>query len=360
MGDNLGIRHRETPHGSTHLPRQFRRRHRPGLGRVGPRRRPGPPPAGHRHPPALLRREGRPPLPLPSRGALPARRARHARAPAAVHGRGRAWTTPSSSIPSRTRTTTATWSTAWRSARGKLKGTCLFFADRPGSLDRMAELVKRHEGQIVAARIHAYAPDRLPPFGKPELRAFWKQVGDLGLAVQLHFEPRYAPGFEPLIREFPRTTVIIDHLGRPFQGTPQEHAVVLGWAKLPNTVMKLSSLPEKDAVPAPGRRPGHPGADGRLRPGPADLRRRLRGRGDRGVVPGRPGAAAVVPGAPARRGTGQGPGRQRGPALRLPGGGGLTPSRSLRGRPHPLRATACRCNPHATISGSSSGIPVRD
>ena len=51
-------------------------------------------------------------------------------------------------------------------------------------------------------------------FGTPELRSLWKHAGDLSLAVQLHFEPRYAPGFEPLIREFPRTTVIIDHLGR--------------------------------------------------------------------------------------------------------------------------------------------------
>ena len=102
--------------------------------------------------------------------------------------------------------------------KGKLKGTCLFFADRPGSLDRMSELVQKHDGQIVAARIHAYAPDRLPPFGKPELRAFWKRAGDLGLAVQLHFEPRYAPGFAPLIREFARTKVVIDHLGRPLQG----------------------------------------------------------------------------------------------------------------------------------------------
>ena len=133
--------------------------------------------------------------------------------------------------------------------RGRLKGTCLFFADRPGSLDRMDALVKKHEGRIVAARIHAYAPDRLPPFDKPELRAFWERVGDLGLAVQLHLEPRYAPGFEPLIKEFPRTTVVIDHLGRPFQGTPQEHAVVLGWSRLPNTVMKLSSLPEKGQYP---------------------------------------------------------------------------------------------------------------
>ncbi len=133
--------------------------------------------------------------------------------------------------------------------KDKLKGTCLFFADRPGSLDRMTELVRKHERRIVAARIHAYAPKRLPPFGKPELRAFWNHVGDLGLAVQLHFEPRYAPGFEPLIRAFPQTKVIIDHLGRPFQGSPQEYAVVLGWAKLPNTIMKLSSLPAKEQYP---------------------------------------------------------------------------------------------------------------
>jgi hypothetical protein len=37
--------------------------------------------------------------------------------------------------------------------KGKLKGTCLFFAERPGSLDRMTELVRKHEGQVVAARI---------------------------------------------------------------------------------------------------------------------------------------------------------------------------------------------------------------
>jgi predicted TIM-barrel fold metal-dependent hydrolase len=131
----------------------------------------------------------------------------------------------------------------------KLKGTCLFFAERPGSQDRITELVKRHKGRIVAARIHAYAPNRLPPFGQPELRALWRHVGDLGLEVQLHFEPRYAPGFEPLIKEFPHTTVIIDHLGRPFQGTPEEYAVVLGWARFPNTVMKLSALPAKEQYP---------------------------------------------------------------------------------------------------------------
>lgn len=132
---------------------------------------------------------------------------------------------------------------------GRLKGTCLFFADRPGFAMGMASLVKRNRGLIVAARIHAYAPDRLPPFGSQQLRQLWQTAADLGLAVQLHFEPRYAPGFEPLIREFPETTVIIDHLGRPMQGTVEEHDVVVGWSRLPNTVMKVSSLPDQDKYP---------------------------------------------------------------------------------------------------------------
>jgi predicted TIM-barrel fold metal-dependent hydrolase len=114
----------------------------------------------------------------------------------------------------------------------------------------MAALVKRaRKGSIVALRIHAYAPERLPPFGKPELRALWKAAGELRLAIQLHFEPRHAPGFEPLIAEFSQTPVIIDHLGRPFQGTPEEHAAVLRWARFKNTHIKLSALPSPTEYP---------------------------------------------------------------------------------------------------------------
>ena len=131
----------------------------------------------------------------------------------------------------------------------QLKGTCLFFANRPGSVDRMPDLVKRFPGPIVTARLHAYAPGRLPPFGTAELRHLWKTASDLGLALQLHFEPRYAPGLEPYIKEFSKTKVVIDHLGRPFQGTPKEHAVVIRWARFRNTVMKVSSLPAQDRYP---------------------------------------------------------------------------------------------------------------
>ena len=124
--------------------------------------------------------------------------------------------------------------------RGKLMGTILCFADRPGSTKQLPRLAKR--GDVVAARVHAYAPDRLPPFGKPELRALWKLAADNGLAMQLHFEPRWCAGFEPLIKEFRETPVLIDHLGRPLQGTPEEWGRVARWADFPNTHVKLSSL----------------------------------------------------------------------------------------------------------------------
>ena len=131
--------------------------------------------------------------------------------------------------------------------KGKLKGTCLFFAGRAGTPAKLKELAKAVP--LVAGRIHAYHPDRLPPFGKPELAALWKLYAENGLAVQLHFEPKYAEGFSPLIKEYKDTPVLIDHLGRPFQGTEKEYATVLAWAKYPNVVMKLSSVPDKKVYP---------------------------------------------------------------------------------------------------------------
>jgi predicted TIM-barrel fold metal-dependent hydrolase len=129
----------------------------------------------------------------------------------------------------------------------KLKGTCLFFADRPDTPQRLTDLAKKLP--LVAVRVHAYNPDRLPPFGKPELRSLWKLAGELGLAVQVHFEPRWAEGFEPLIREFPTVRVLVDHLGRPFQGTAKEHERVVGWAKYDHVVVKLSAVPNRNAYP---------------------------------------------------------------------------------------------------------------
>jgi predicted TIM-barrel fold metal-dependent hydrolase len=131
--------------------------------------------------------------------------------------------------------------------KGKLKGTALVFADRPGSVAQLPDLVKRLG--VVAVRIHAYAPERLPPFGRREMRDLWARAGELGIAVQLHFEPRYAARFEPYLTEFADTKVIIDHLGRPFQGSPEEHALVVRWSRFKNTIIKLSSAPSREVYP---------------------------------------------------------------------------------------------------------------
>jgi predicted TIM-barrel fold metal-dependent hydrolase len=132
--------------------------------------------------------------------------------------------------------------------KGRLKGTLLVFCDRPGSMEKLPELAKRLP--VVTARIHAYQPDRLPPFGKPELRQLWKLASDHGLAIQLHFVPEHAAGFEPLIREFKQTRVIVDHLGRPFGAKAADYDRVVRWADFPNVVMKLSSLPTTDTKDA--------------------------------------------------------------------------------------------------------------
>jgi predicted TIM-barrel fold metal-dependent hydrolase len=126
------------------------------------------------------------------------------------------------------------------------KGTCHLFADRPGWKDELARLAKR--GNLVAFRVHAYAPERLPPFGAG-LHALWKAGADLGLVAQIHFEPHYAGGFAPLIEEFGKTPVLIDNLGRPNLATTEEFQTVLRWARFPHVHMKLSGLPNPDEYP---------------------------------------------------------------------------------------------------------------
>ncbi|WP_145123800.1 amidohydrolase family protein [Rosistilla oblonga] len=133
--------------------------------------------------------------------------------------------------------------------KGRLKGTCLFFADQPNSLQRLPQFLRQHEDHIVATRLHAYAPGRLPPWGTPELDRLWSIATDAGVAMQIHLEPRYAERLDPYIRRYRETQVIIDHLGRPMQGTLEEHAVVLRWSELPNTVMKLAAIPDQNKYP---------------------------------------------------------------------------------------------------------------
>lgn len=143
------------------------------------------------------------------------------------------------------------------------KGTCLFdpaLADTPA---RMRELVKRRPGRIVALRIHAMRKCTEPAsaggaikdrdLGSAAMKTTWRAASELGLAIQMHFIPCHARAIRALAETFRDTSVVLDHLGRHGQGTPQEYEDVFRMAKLPRVYMKFSGVGYSSKEPPPHR-----------------------------------------------------------------------------------------------------------
>jgi predicted TIM-barrel fold metal-dependent hydrolase len=130
---------------------------------------------------------------------------------------------------------------------GYFKATCMFDplkADTPG---RMRELADRWPKRIVALRIHEMSmtpessgPIRNRDMKDPRMAACWRAVASMGMAVQMHFIPGQAPAIHGLAAQFSETTVILDHMGRPGQGTGAEYNEVLKLAALPRVILKYS------------------------------------------------------------------------------------------------------------------------
>ena len=134
---------------------------------------------------------------------------------------------------------------------GYFKGTCLFDPLREDTPNRMRALAERWPKRIVALRIHemsmtpeADRPIRNRDMKDPRMVNCWQAVASMGLAVQMHFIPGQAPNIRALATRFPETTVILDHMGRPGQGTETEYEEVLKLAQLPRVILKYSSWGE--------------------------------------------------------------------------------------------------------------------
>lgn len=137
-------------------------------------------------------------------------------------------------------------------SQGFFKGTCLFDPIAPETPARMTDLVKRNPGRIVALRIHENRKADVAPttsgairdrdLKHPAMKTTWRKAHDLGLAIQMHLIPLHAPGITALAREFSSTPVLLDHLARAGEGTPEQYAQVLAMAKLPNVYMKFSGV----------------------------------------------------------------------------------------------------------------------
>jgi predicted TIM-barrel fold metal-dependent hydrolase len=131
-----------------------------------------------------------------------------------------------------------------------LKGTCLFDPVAADTPERMRDLIRRNKDRIVALRIHENRERGVPPtrsgairdrnLKDPRVKKTWRAAGDLNLAIQMHCIPLHAPEIAALAGEFSSIPVVIDHLARWKQGTPEEYTQVLAMAKLGNVYMKFS------------------------------------------------------------------------------------------------------------------------
>ena len=146
-------------------------------------------------------------------------------------------------------------------APGFFKGTCLFdpvAADTPA---RMAALVRRNPKRIVALRIHETRAPGTPPLAAgpikdralrtPAMHTTWRAAADLGLAIQMHFLPAYAVQIGELAQAFPQVPVILDHLARAGEGSPEEFEDVLKLARYPRVYMKYSAINYSSKQPYP-------------------------------------------------------------------------------------------------------------
>jgi len=148
-------------------------------------------------------------------------------------------------------------------APGYFKGTCLFDPIAPQTPDRLAALVKRNPGRIVAMRIHEMrkpgtAPSTAGAIKDRDMRSSamentWRAAQKLGLAIQMHFLPYFAPQIGDLARKFPDVPVVLDHLARGGQGTSADFEDVLRLSKLPLVYMKDAGVEYSSKEPFPHR-----------------------------------------------------------------------------------------------------------
>ena len=134
---------------------------------------------------------------------------------------------------------------------GYFKGTCLFDPLRDDTPARMRALADRWPKRLVALRIHAVSrtvetsgPIRNRDLADPRMLTCWQAVAKLGMAVQMHFIPVQAPRIRALAAKLPDLTVILDHMGRPSQGTDAEYNEVVKLAELPRVILKFSNWSE--------------------------------------------------------------------------------------------------------------------
>ena len=125
----------------------------------------------------------------------------------------------------------------------RFKGTCLFYPKDPDAPRKMEDLVAR-QPKIIATRFHAHRGKEtyLDRFTDAGVLALWEKALELGLIIELHIGPNYARQVAEVLRMYPDSTVLIDHLAEPHTGDAVEFAHVLDLSGFERVYMKLSGL----------------------------------------------------------------------------------------------------------------------
>lgn len=135
---------------------------------------------------------------------------------------------------------------------GFFRGTALFDPLNPKTPENLKALSERWPGRIKALRIHRYGdPVQAPAvmgairdrdLNSDAVRQTVRSLAGMGLMLQMHAIPAFAPQIAQLAIEATGTTVIVDHLCRAGMGTDEQFEAVLRLARRPNVVMKISGL----------------------------------------------------------------------------------------------------------------------
>lgn len=130
---------------------------------------------------------------------------------------------------------------------GYFKGVCLFDPLREDTPRRVQSLMERWPGRIVAMRVHetqatpeSGGPIRNRDMKDPRMLACWKALTEMRVGIQMHFVPGQAANIRSLAVKVPDATVILDHMGRPGDGTGKDYDEVLRLAELPGVILKYS------------------------------------------------------------------------------------------------------------------------
>ncbi len=124
-------------------------------------------------------------------------------------------------------------------APDSMRGVCLV---DPNTKDSVANLERTVAGRkIVGVRLQTSWLWEMD-WDSHHLTAFWQRMGGLNLVLQMHLEPEWIPPFLKMVERFPETRVVIDHLGRPRNGTAVDFMLFKRVAVQPHVYMKLSSF----------------------------------------------------------------------------------------------------------------------